>query len=283
MKIYDIVIPFHNKDSENLPYCIQGVRKNLSFNNIFVVSSIENKDFIDRFSVTFIDEDKVIEGLTSKSFTGKRLGWYLQQLIKLGMADIVETDYYLFVDTDTVFFRQVDFFSDTGKPLYATAEEYYKPYFRKFYQLFGFNANREYSFIVHHMIFSKKMVKKMRADMQGGQKWYLNILKDVNLNSTKNELISFSEQETYGHYLKKYYSKEFIIRDLEWENVGFFPNKYTIFRLSSVFDYCSFHLHRRYNQKPKSLLNWLKYCYNFERWLFYRWQNNIKGTRSKAS
>ena len=127
MKV-DTVVPFHSKDRDLLPWCIRGIRDHLDVARILVVANQASRQDVERVGAVFLDEDSVVEGLTASFLPSQRWGWYFQQILKLGMADKVNTDYYLVVDADTVFLREVTFFNSNGKPLYATSTEYYQTY-----------------------------------------------------------------------------------------------------------------------------------------------------------
>jgi hypothetical protein len=42
MKPFDVIIPYHEKDGDILPYCIDGLNKNVAgIRNIYVISATE--------------------------------------------------------------------------------------------------------------------------------------------------------------------------------------------------------------------------------------------------
>ncbi|MGO9566820.1 MAG: DUF6492 family protein [Desulfomonilaceae bacterium] len=102
-----VVIPYHPKDRQILPWCVQGIRRNVDHSRILVICHEECRSDIDKAGAVFVDEDEVIGGLTFRSFSGRRWNWYFQQILKLGAADLVKTPYYLAADSDTVFLRRV--------------------------------------------------------------------------------------------------------------------------------------------------------------------------------
>ena len=243
--LIDAVVMYHPKDKPLLNWCVLGIRNHLDVARILVVCSHECRPDVERAGAIFIDEDAVVEGLTAESFSGRRWKWYFQQILKLGMADKVNTDYYLVVDSDTVFLRDAAFFNADGKPLYAISSEYYKGYFDVFEQLLGFKASREYSFTVHHMVFNRRIVKEMQDAFMDQKPWYMNIVRYVEPQTPWFSNAQFNEQETYGHYIKALYPDEVNIRLLHWRNIGAVPTERLIKRLSYDFDFCSFHAHLR--------------------------------------
>ena len=162
------------------------------------------------------------------------------------MADWVDTDYYLVVDSDTVFLRNVPLFNSAGRPLYATGTEYHKPYFDVFERLVGFPANREYSFTVHHMVYNKHIVREMR-DHFPEQPWYSSIIRYVEPQAPWFSESQFNEQDTYGHYIKAIHPEQVNLRPLKWVNISSSPSPALFRRFAKYFDYCSLHAYLRDN------------------------------------
>lgn len=246
---FDVIVPFHIKDDKTIEWCLIGIKQLPEVDNIIVVSNKKYRRRIEDLGVIFFDEDCVVEGLTAQTVKNGRWGWYFQQILKLGMADWVESHYYLVVDADTVFLRPIVFFNENQKPLYAFGSEYHKPYFTTFEQLLNFKANREYSFISHHMIFNKSLVVEMRNKFVKESTWYETIISLAKSSETES---LFSEYETYGHYIKKFHPEELNIHSLKWSNFACEPYAKVIKRLSNFYDYSSFHF---YSRKNNSLLS----------------------------
>jgi hypothetical protein len=183
------------------------------------------------------------------------------------MANTVASDHYLVVDSDTVFLRKTCFFNGNGKPLYVPANEYHLPYFHTIERLLTNKTNREYSFIAHHMVLSRKLVLEMLAQIDGNGKWYRKIINTVQIDDTFENRSNFSEYETYGHYVKATHPEEINLRTLKWANVQFEPSIYTIFRLSTIFDYACFHSYKLDKLVDRSIISRLRYGYYFEYWL----------------
>ncbi len=263
----DVVIPFHEKDGSILPWCIRGITKNIEYSNIYVVSSKIHQPLIKKLGCCWVNEDEVIEGVYKNSLQPLRWGWYFQQFLKFGMANIVSSDHYLVVDSDTVFLRKTGFFNENGKPFYVPAHEYHLPYFNTIERLFPNKIHREYSFIAHHMVFSRNLVLEMLAQIDGDGKWPKKIINTVQIDDTFENRSNFSEYETYGHYVKATHPEEINLRTLKWANVQFEPNIYTISRLSTVFDYACFHSYQLDKLIDRSIISQLRYCYYFEYWL----------------
>ncbi len=239
---FDVVIPYHPKDRDILPWNIQGIRANIAeASNILVVSRKSEREFVEKLGVGFIDEDEIVPGIRLSSFPEARWGWYFQQILKLGIADIIEPEYYLVIDADTIFLKPTSFFNDKGKPLYATIKASYPPAFEIIEKLLGISGKYEESFIVHHTVFSKSIVQKLRKQLAGKNLWYSCIL-DCKANN-----IFFAENETYPYFLKTHYPNEMEIRPLKYSDIDTFPTASFLRRLATYYDYCSFHAYLRGN------------------------------------
>jgi len=158
------VVLLHSKDLPSWPWCRDGLLKYVRPSRIIVVCHRELGPIITGPNVSYIDEDTIIPGVTANTIKDPRGGWYFQQLLKFGLAEKLQCKYYLVVDSDVVFVRPVSFFSE-GKPLYAPAREHHTPYFTAYRELMGRDANREYSFVAHHMVFRSDTVIELLSSI----------------------------------------------------------------------------------------------------------------------
>jgi len=239
--LIDAVVPYHPKDRDLLPWCLNGIRNNLDeVSRVLVICNKECRVDVERVGGIFVDEEFVGD-LTVDSHPHPRWPWYFQQILKLGAADIVETDYYLIVDADTVFLKPVSFFNGKGKPFYAPASEYHRTYFETFRQILGFHAQREYSFTVHHMVYNRHLVKEMREKFRDEKPWYKNIIRYVEPQPPWQSITQVNEQEVYGHYIKAIHPEEVNLRPLKFSNITAIPDAAMIQELAKRYDFCSFH------------------------------------------
>ena len=140
---YDIVIPINKRNVNFVGRVIKHIRLNLlECENIYLISkktlfsklgkSIDGK-------CVLIDEDRMIPGLCYDSVHRymieagcldiNRVGWYFQQLLKLGFASTSYCKkYYLTWDSDTLPLSHLRFF-ENGKPLFTSKKEFHQPYF----------------------------------------------------------------------------------------------------------------------------------------------------------
>ncbi len=232
----DIVIPFHPKDRESVAKCVISCRVFVkSCRTIYLISK-EDPNIKD---TVWIPEESPAIGFKYADIAPRvredRIGWYLQQLLKLH-ADILIpsiSEHFLIVDSDVVFRRPVTMFSHDGKPCYAYGREYYKPYFECMSRLIP-GLNRQFedkSGICHHMIFTRKYLEEIRA-LLGGKEIAWKTIMDV-INPT--ELSGFSEYELYFNYMIKNHMSEIVIRQLQWKDA---PREHSS---DKMFDYVAYH------------------------------------------
>ena len=79
--LYDIVIPTTNKDLKTLEQCINQCKTHLKFRRIIIISKEKYTDSAEWFNEKYYQFN--IEDLKEYLGDHHRLGWYLQQLLKL--------------------------------------------------------------------------------------------------------------------------------------------------------------------------------------------------------
>lgn len=261
---FDVVITLHEKDISVISYSIEQVVKFINPKRIFVITDPGNGFYSIYKNVFVIDENSFfddldickIKSLWAKQATGnydiyRCAGWIYQQLLKMAVVTRIRdlSDHYLVIDSDTFFQRHVNFFSADGKVLICPSNEYHHQYFKVLRRLLLFDPQREYSFIAHHLMISKRIMMNLLNDLsKNGRAWYWKILDEIDY-SEKN---SFSEFELYGHYMKKYYPNTFIVRRLRWINIPGDPNSFLARMLRQHFDFVSHHDYDR--KKPFYIL-----------------------------
>jgi hypothetical protein len=173
-------------------------------------------------------------------------GWYFQQFLKLQFAFVDSAeDYYLIWDADTVPLRPIRFFDAEGRMLLTKATEYHEPYFQTYRNLFGVDANREFSLIAQHMVVQKSIAREMltriEARFEGGDNWAWKIMRALP-NAGDN---LFSEYETYGHYVKNNFPDRVRFIDRAWlrrqpSGGQGVPSERELRRLAGTYDYVAF-------------------------------------------
>ncbi len=205
--------------------------------------------------IELLDEDKIIEGLTlkkvqeyleQKKANPKRAGWYFQQFLKLGIAQLdTISNQYLIWDADCVALRKLPPFMQENTVFCDTTDEYNKPYFDTIENLIGIKRQVNYSFISEHFVFDKKIVLTLLNEISKDIKpnWWVDILDKV--NPKELSLSGFSEYELYGNYLAKYYPNSFAVRNLKKTRNGVYllgqkPSRLGMALFSLFFDCISF-------------------------------------------
>ena len=107
-----------------------------------------------------------------KTLWGK-LGWFLQQLLKIYAGNVLKLEDYVLLDSDCVWHREVSFISknqEDGKPTkyyYTTSTQYHPPYIATMKRVAGvdtFQSSKDERFrsgVVHHMVLSKDVLSDL--------------------------------------------------------------------------------------------------------------------------
>jgi len=177
----------------------------LNLNNLLLIN--ENKLF-DQFNF-----QSVADFLKHKIANGDRAGWYFQQFLKMEVSKIIQSDYYLIWDADTIPLKPINFFDQEDKVLIHKSEENHNPYFETLEHILGITKTVNYSFISEHFMVQTKLMQKMLLELSTNaenQVWPYYILENI---ATKDMALSgFSEYETYGNFLKSTHPDAFRLR-----------------------------------------------------------------------
>ena len=132
---FNVIIPTAYKDFSFLKKTITYVAENIQPRKIVVVLDIRLLRYIPKeikanSLIDLVDENNLVKDLSFLTVRNllkrhglpvSRTGWFLQQFLKLGFAlsELCDTDYYLSWDADTLPLRKLQFFSETGHPLFT--------------------------------------------------------------------------------------------------------------------------------------------------------------------
>jgi hypothetical protein len=202
----DVIIPAAPKDVAILPYCIDGVKRNIRhpIPNIFIVSpaSKEIQDLCDRKRCTFVEERRLVDmdprDINLVVSGQDRSSWIYQQLLKWSGDALATTSAFLVVDADTVFVRP-QVFERGGRSIYNYSDEYNGPYFEMYQRLLQESVLFPSSFVCHQMLFDSTMLREIKTRIESihGCSWREAILRNLD----RNEWSGFSDYDTYGQYV----------------------------------------------------------------------------------
>ena len=255
----DVVIPCADKDIELLDYCIDSIRtygKNIR--RIIVVSPrplTDTAEWYDENKYPFSLEDIGREIFPSDpaqahwfAFECTRRGWVYQQLLKLYAPLVIPgiSSNVLILDADVVFFRPIQFLTDSGAGLYTVGGEYFLPYFEHMHRLLP-GLTRVFpsqSGISHHMLFQKSVIESLFADIRAyhhKEPWQAlcNCINPQDLG-----LSSLSEYEIYFNYLFST-SNQAQTRHLNWRNGGVFSEQIFSLHAQEGAHYTAYHHYAR--------------------------------------
>lgn len=201
----DVIIPTISKDHQLL----STVLTSLEFicqpiNKIFIVS--RKGEFIEEFcrqkDLIFIDERSVLgygkETIDYLADGLDRSGWLFQQLLKLSGDKIAEKDDYFVLDSDTVIVGPLEL-KEKDKYILYENDEWHRPYFQAFEQLFGYPVKNRLSFTSHMMIFNRQYLGQMKTaiEKRSGKTWDAAYLAAAN----RSEQSGISDYDTYAGWL----------------------------------------------------------------------------------
>lgn len=173
---------------------------------------VAESDFFSHFN-----RNKVHDAL-SEQFK-YRTNWYLQQLIKISASRaLCEQGDVLIWDSDTVPLRKLNFQTHSGQIQFYRGKEFHAPYFQSINSLLNFEASNTVSFISQCFYLRKQWICAFVDYVEDThrQPWPHAILSCL---ENKN-YAEFSEYETLGAYIARFYPGEFQMTDRKWLRLG---------------------------------------------------------------
>lgn len=248
----DVVMPTVIKDHSLLSESIRSLRTNLAhpIKNIYIISKDNPsiKEFCDKEKCIFVDEASVLGyGKEAIDYTVDNLdrsGWIFQQLLKYAGDKFAAEENYLVLDSDTILLRPHTFIHD-GRFTFFQSEEWHMPYFQAFKKMFKIEAPHKLSSVTHMMIFSKKKLAEMKAEMESihGTSWDKVFMSTID----PHEMSCVSEYETYANWMKVRYPKEVMTAPFYNKSLGrdaFLPLPDLMKKYAGTYQSVSFHQHR---------------------------------------
>ncbi|HEY4405022.1 MAG TPA: DUF6492 family protein [Xanthobacteraceae bacterium] len=242
----DVVIPAAAKDSETLPYTVEGVRRNLRhpIGTIFVIGEADEMlcEVVRGIDATFVDENTILPmRRTDIAYTVKgvdRSGWLFQKLLKYAGSTLTRKSHYFVIDSDTVLIRP-QVFELEGTPVVLHADEHHEPYFQVCESLLGYPRATELSCVAHMVLFDVARLTALKKHIERRFRcpWFEALVRNTKIN----EMSGSSDYELYGQWSLSQYP-------LDNVREYFFNSPLGRARLCAVAD-----LERRYGASYRSL------------------------------
>jgi hypothetical protein len=220
-RVIDVVIPSVEKDLSTLEECIASIKKHgQDIGRVIVVSPTKltnNAEWFPEENYPF--SKKTIADRLNLPYNHSRLGWMLQQFLKLYAPFVIPeiSSDVLILDSDTMFLKRMQFFFK-DRPLYATHKEMHPPFFAHIERLLPHvPINRNVSGVIHHMIFQKAIMQSLFDEIRSlhsAEPWEAICdcidMKEINTGS-------FSEYEIYFSYV--FHKANPKIRNIKWKAI----------------------------------------------------------------
>lgn len=195
--VIDIVMLVGKKDCNKAVNSIAFVLKHLTdviIDNFYIVTPVkELKNILTSREFIFVEDSSIPFSKEGISF---RPGWTWQQLIKL-FNTFVKNRYYLCIDSDCFFIKDISLFHERGIPyIFRNMHKYnlHGPYFDFIEKKCGLPVSRDKTYVCDFMLFDKKIIDSLILDL------FENRDKAIDTIMKHDASCTFSEYETYGHY-----------------------------------------------------------------------------------
>jgi hypothetical protein len=203
----DLFTPLIMKDAQVFRFCVRHARRFLQHpvgrHYVAGPDTSELRELCDELGCVFVPEEEVIGfgvDRLAPIWGGRnrsRAGWLLQQFLKLNCDTVTGSDNILVLDADTVFVSNVAF-ETNGRYLLQYNDGYMEDYDRATMNLLGAARLSSFSFVCHHMLLQRRLLRALRADLESrhGKPWYEAIIDHV----PPGDFQPFSEYELYGNF-----------------------------------------------------------------------------------
>lgn len=210
---YDVVIPYHVKDSKVIGECVRSCKEYMEgVRNIYIVTNddfefpgvqgvyVAKQDdfFEEKPTIQYIKDcwEKVNKDLSH------RAGWMFQQFVKMGACYSIKglTEKYIVMDADVVLLNPMNLVNNAGKMRLFEGVVVHKPYIECYEKLVGLDPILpSRSYVSHMMMFDKKIMQELldHIEKKHSRPWYDAVLDNMNMF----EPSPFSEFQSYGEYV----------------------------------------------------------------------------------
>lgn len=224
------IIPVGPKDLEISKLTIKSIKSFDSNSDIFVVSAKCNIKFYNN-EITFIDEDKLVEGLNldflndyfeKRKLPKDRLGWYFQQFLKMGFSLHTDEKWHNIFCADTILLKSNNIDNDWPYLLTLRANPAEKFYYETYTKIFGPNHKLDYSrsYVTENLIVKTSIMREVISFIENkfNKPFYIAIL-DILVEDGLINKAGFAEYLTYSMYVLNTNSFLYTIKkDLNFRN-----------------------------------------------------------------
>jgi hypothetical protein len=215
----DIVIPYHPKDEDILPYCLAAARKHIVNAGAIYIISAERPDleegciWIPESDYPFSLEE-IRAALPPSAAT--RTGWYLQQFLKLYAARVLPklSEDFCILDSECVFLRPIALKDASGCLLLDHGGVRHDPYFSMIDRLVPEETCVDCGKVgvVDYMVLNRTVLEDLltRIEKRFAQPAWKGILNQVKPDEAPHS--GFSEQELYFHFALQNYRHLYKLR-----------------------------------------------------------------------
>lgn len=208
--MFDILITVAPKDHNKLPFVMESIYKHIKgYRDLFVISPIAISDEYMFMKAHYLTDSDVVDFNLSRIEESRR-GWYNQQFIKLFQNETA--DNYLVIDADVWINKEFDI--DFEQPTFFLGrDQNHQPYFDLMKAVLNLDKVYPYSFICEMMFFKRDLIWEMLKQAKKSKTAFVKACVD---EIVKNGSPSgFSEYETYGNFVTKYYPELYSYKKIE--------------------------------------------------------------------
>lgn len=182
--------------------------------------SVAPDDFI------VVAESTIVHGIKQRLLdvmqNKERVGWYLQQFIKLAaLRQNSDNERLLLWDADTVPFRDLEFFQVEGLVQFFYGVEHHTPYFSQIKRVFKFERWSDKSFIAQCLPAKGAWLSRFFCDLDRlagpGKDWRDVLIDSIDFSQDSG----LSEYELLGNYFLNNFESELGWADGTWLRFGF--------------------------------------------------------------
>lgn len=177
---------------------------------VFPNIKIIPEDTLLSFDTFVIKANAYFKAKTGKTYTGTRLGWYYQQVLKISFLieqPAVSLPIVMW-DADTIMLSEIEFFNKNGSVLYGSLLEFHRPYFQSLTPILGALPKRFKAFTIQFFSCTKAeqsfLINKLnqyvpRLQSTPTAHWIADIIIKTVIDTHEGFDVSlFSEQELVG-------------------------------------------------------------------------------------